>query len=297
MIWIVGNKGMLGSELSRLFKQKKVDYIGSDRDVDFLDPQALLKFTSFNKIDSIINCAAYTAVDKAEEEPELCWRLNVEGPVNLAFFAKEINAKFIHISTDYVFSGKASEPYHEDDTIDPQGTYGKTKAEGEARVREVYPRTIIVRTAWLYGEFGANFVYTMLKLMKKRNEIGVVADQFGTPTWANDLAKAIVLILNNTEILSGIYHFTDAGKISWHDFALAIYEEGTKTGILDTSCIIKRLSTDEYPTKTKRPSYSVLSKEKIARDFGVAIPYWRDSLAQFLKEIAGNPELLRARID
>ena len=197
MIWVVGSRGMLGTELCRLFESEGVEHVGSDREVDILDPAALAVFAAGTDkaISWIVNCAAYTAVDKAEEEAELCQRLNVEGPRNLAGLAERIGAAILHISTDYVFDGNGSRPYREDDAVGPTGVYGKTKAEGEVAVREACRRAVIVRTAWLYGKDGPNFVYTMLRLMRQKDSIGVVADQLGTPTWARDLAGAILAIL------------------------------------------------------------------------------------------------------
>lgn len=294
MIWVVGNKGMLGSELSRTFAQAGIAFVGSDREIDFLDPITIRKFSELNHITGIVNCAGYTAVDKAEDEPELCRKLNVDGPANLASLASELGLKFVHISTDYVFAGDASSPYREEDTVNPQSIYGKTKAEGESQVLGIYPQSIIVRTAWLYGEFGSNFVYTMLKLMNSREEIGVVGDQIGSPTWTRDLAEALLMILQDTGKHSGIYHFTNEGITNWHAFATAIYEEGINAHIIIKPCRIKKLTTAEYPTKAKRPAYSVLSKDKIIKDFGIRIPKWRESLCLFIQTIAHKPELLSA---
>lgn len=296
MIWIVGDKGMLGSEVRREFKKTGLAFVGSDRDVDFLSPQAIEAFAGSNDITAIVNCAAYTAVDKAEDEPELCARLNIEGPENLAKLADKINARLIHISTDYVFDGNSTKPYREDDPVNPIGVYGRTKAEGEKAIFATFPKAVVLRTAWLYGEFGNNFVYTMLKLMRKKDEIGVVADQRGTPTWAKDLAKSILALLNNHEGKCGIYHFTDEGDISWYDFAVKIYEEGKKLGILEQNCRIVPLTTDQYPAKVQRPRYSVLSKEKIRREFSVTVPTWEESVGNFIGEISADRLALFARI-
>lgn len=296
MIWVVGDKGMLGSELKRELRKAGLEFVGSDRDVDFLDPTAIDGFASKNKVTAIVNCAAYTAVDKAEDEPELCSRLNIEGPENLAKLANKIDARLFHISTDYVFDGKSTKPYHEDDPVNPTGVYGRTKAEGEKAIFAALPKAIVLRTAWLYGEFGNNFVYTMLKLMQKKDEIGVVADQRGSPTWAKDLAKSIVTVLKNHEGKSGIYHFTDEGDISWYDFAVKIYEKGKKLGILEHNCRIMPLTTDQYPAKVRRPGYSVLSKEKIRRECSVAVPAWDESLGNFMGEISVDRSALLRRI-
>jgi dTDP-4-dehydrorhamnose reductase len=296
MIWIVGNKGMLGTELNRELRKTKLAFVGSDRDVDFLDPYAIESFASSNKVTAIVNCAAYTAVDKAEDELDLCARLNIEGPRNLALLAHNIGARLIHISTDYVFDGKAVTPYHEDDPVNPTGIYGRTKAEGEKALLAACPEAVVLRTAWLYGEDGNNFVYTMLRLMRRKDEIGVVADQRGSPTWAQDLARTIVAMLKDRSGKSGIYHFTDAGDISWYDFAVTIHEKGRKLGILEKDCRVVPLATGQYPTRARRPTYSVLSKEKIQRDFKVTVPAWDESLGRFMDEITLNRPALFERI-
>ena len=296
MIWIVGDKGMLGSELRREFERTGLAFVGSDREVDFLDAQAIKTFADANNVTAIVNCAAYTAVDKAEDEPELCVKLNIQGPENLAKLANKRGAKLIHISTDYVFGGDAARPYREDDPVNPTGVYGCTKAEGERALFAAFPEAIVLRTAWLYGEFGNNFVYTMLKLMLKQNDIGVVADQRGTPTWAKDLANTIVTVLNDNKGKCGIYHFTDEGNISWYDYALKIYEKGRKLGFLQRECRIFPLTSEQYPTKTQRPKYSVLSKEKIRREFSVNVPIWDESLDSFMGELALNRSMLLGRI-
>lgn len=287
MIWIIGNKGMLGRELSELLTAQGIEHVGSDREVSILDPEALSAFANDvqregRRISAIVNCAAYTAVDKAEDEPELAFALNAIGPEHIARLAKSLGARFIHISTDYVFDGKASRPYREDDPTGPTGVYGKTKAEGERRVIAACPEAIILRTAWLYGKHGPNFVYTMLRLMRERTELGVVADQRGTPTWARDLATAIIVILGKELPAPGIYHFTNEGETTWYEFAREIYVQARTLGLLPHDVTIRPLTTDQYPTKAKRPAYSVLSKQKIKRTFDLSIPEWRDSLIKFL---------------
>ena len=294
MIWIIGDKGMLGSELSRLLVQEHIEHTGSGSEVDILDPRAISDFAARNTITAMVNCAAYTAVDKAEDEPVLCARLNVEGPANLASLADRIGARFIHISTDYVFAGDASTPYREEDPVNPIGIYGRTKAEGEKAVMVACPGAIILRTSWLYGEFGANFVFAMLKQMREREELGVVSDQLGTPTWTRNLSRAIAEILASPTVLSGIYHYTDAGEISWYLFALEIYKLGRELGFLKKECRISPIVTAQYPARAKRPAYSVLSKEKIIADFCVEVPSWEKSLSRFLKEVLEN-EVLATR--
>jgi dTDP-4-dehydrorhamnose reductase len=281
MIWLVGNKGMLGSELSALLLERGLVHVGTDRDVDILDPAALEQFAEGKDLDWVINCAAYTAVDKAEEEEALALSLNAEGPENLARLCTGRGARLIHLSTDYVFNGDGERPYLETDAVCPTGAYGRTKAEGERRILAEAPDSVIVRTAWLYGRHGPNFVATMLRLMSTKEEIGVVSDQKGTPTWAFDLSGAIADIASNTGFKAGVYHYTNAGETSWYGFALEIQKVGLGLGMLTKACRIKTLSTDEYPTKARRPGYSVLSKDK-AIEAGLVVPEWKASLGMYL---------------
>ncbi|MCX7655713.1 MAG: dTDP-4-dehydrorhamnose reductase [Treponemataceae bacterium] len=289
MIWLIGNKGMLGTELTELFTQQQIPFVGTDRELSIVDPLALRGFAQGKKISWIINCAAYTAVDKAEEEIELCTALNAQGPENIGQVAQEIGARVLHISTDYVFSGipfmenGKPRPYREDDPPQPTSVYGKTKAAGESRLWSVAPSSIIIRTAWLYGKHGNNFVFTMLRLMKERESLGVVADQWGSPTWAYDLARVIfhLVSLAGGEVPAGIYHYTNEGACSWYDFAQEIHRLGRQSGLLLRDCTIQPLTTDQYPTAARRPAYSVLSKEKI-KALGISVPSWQESLKQFI---------------
>jgi dTDP-4-dehydrorhamnose reductase len=282
MIWLIGNKGMLGTELSLLLEKKGIPFQGTDREVSILDPAAIEAFASGKGITHIINCAAYTAVDKSEEEEDLARSLNAQGPENLARLCIRIGARLIHVSTDYVFSGKATKPYVEADPVDPQGAYGRTKAEGEQRLIQAAPDSIILRTAWLYGKHGPNFVATMLRLMASKDEIGVVADQKGTPTWAYDLSVALINLATIKIVPAGIYHFTNDGETTWYDFSVEIQSLGKELGILHHDCLIKPLTTDQYPTKTKRPAYSVLSKNKI-KSLGIPVPDWNSSLKKYFE--------------
>jgi dTDP-4-dehydrorhamnose reductase len=286
MIWLIGDRGMLGTEVSRALDAAGLESAGSDRDVDILDPKALSSFASGKGIRWIVNCAAYTAVEKAEEEAELCLRLNAEGPENIAEAARAIGAKVLHISTDYVFDGSGDRPYLEDDPCAPIGVYGRTKAEGEARLRTVIAEHVILRTAWLYGAHGPNFVLTMLKLMGAKEKIGVVADQRGTPTYAVDLAGAVAAILRAPRTSCGTFHYTNLGETSWYEFALEIHRLGRELGLLERDCAIEALTSAQYPTKVKRPAYSVLSKEKVISAYGLAIPEWKASLELFITAIA-----------
>ncbi|MCL2763719.1 MAG: dTDP-4-dehydrorhamnose reductase [Treponema sp.] len=286
MIWLIGNKGMLGTELSLLLEKNNINYIGTDREVDITDIKALGEFSEKHSIEWIINCAAYTAVDRAQDERELCRLLNTEGPCNIAALANEINAKLIHISTDYVFNGKGSKPYTEEDTTDPIGIYGLTKRDGEEKLLKENEKSFVIRTAWLYGKHGNNFVYTMLKLMKERESISVVNDQKGSPTWAKDLARTIIDLINKEKIVPyGIYHYTNEGEITWFDFAKEIYTQANSLGILDNICNIKPCTSAEFPAKVSRPSYSVLDKTKIKKTLGLSVPVWNESLIEFLKDI------------
>jgi dTDP-4-dehydrorhamnose reductase len=282
MIWLIGNKGMLGTELSNALAASDLEFVGTDREVDILDPSALAAFAGGKRIEWIVNCAAYTAVDRAEDEVELCARINAEGPENIARIASSIGAKLLHTSTDYVFDGKGSRPYLEDDPPAPGGVYGRTKAEGEERVRAACPDHVIIRTAWLYGEYGPNFVRTMLKLMASKDRIGVVADQRGTPTYAGDLAGAIVAVLRAPRTAFGTFHYTNLGETSWYEFAVAIRSLGRERGLLERDCAIDALTTAEYPTKAKRPAYSVLSKDKIMAAYSLRIPQWEESLSAYI---------------
>ena len=284
MVWLIGCKGMLGTEIARQLKNSNIDYIGTDIDVDITKLEVLEDFANKNpKIDWIINCSAYTAVDKAEDDKDFANLLNNIGPKNISSVAKKINAKMIHISTDYVFDGTGNIPYTEDMDVKPIGVYGQTKADGEKSVIDSGCEYYIFRTAWLYGYDGKNFVYTMLKLMESKQELSIVSDQKGTPTFAGDLANCVIkTITSKNQIPCGIYHCTDLGEITWYDFACEIYKQGKATGKLSNECKINPCSTDEFPTKAKRPAYSVLSKEKIQQALGITLPMWNESLNVFM---------------
>ena len=285
-VLVTGSKGMLGTELSLLLEKSGCPFLGTDRELDITDTAELGKFVKDQSFNWIINCAAYTAVDKAEDDGENCRRLNAQGAGNIAACAKSIGANLVHISTDYVFNGLGKRPYTEEDTTDPTGVYGLTKRDGELAVQENTPRSYIIRTAWLYGRHGNNFVHTMLRFMNERDEIKVVNDQRGSPTWTFDLAEAIMTIIKTAEsgknVPYGIYHFTDEGEITWYDFANEIYKQGRSLGILTKDCAVKPCSSAEYPAKVKRPAYSVLDKSKIKSALGIEIPAWDKSLKDFL---------------
>lgn len=281
-ILITGAYGQLGSEIKQLIgNYPKWNFLFTDVDsLDITDEVAVQQYFSENKIDAVVNCAAYTAVDKAETDQETAHKINAVAPAILAKNAAAVGAKMIHVSTDYVFAGDASVPYKESDEVDPQGVYGRTKLEGEKNVMSEYPDAVIIRTSWLYSSFGNNFVKTMLRLGTERDELKVVFDQVGSPTHAADLAAVILAILNKPEIKApGIYHFSNEGVASWFDFALAIIQ------LSEIKCNVKPVESHEFPSPTKRPHFSVLNKSKIKNTFGIEIPYWRDSLQVCLKRL------------
>jgi len=292
MIWLIGNKGMLGAELSMLLEKENIFFIETDKETDITDINVLREFikqhsSNENPIEWIINCAAYTAVDKAEDDKETCLLINAEGSKNIAVAAKEINAVIIQISTDYVFNGRGIKPYTEDDETDPTGIYGLSKRYGEIKILEENKKSYIIRTAWLYGKYGNNFVHTMLRLMKEKETISVVNDQKGSPTWANDLARIIFEFIKQAregkQVPYGIYHYSNEGEITWFDFAKEIYKQGRALGILDKDCEVKPCTSADFPAKVTRPAYSVLDKTKIKEALGSVVPAWELSLKAFLQ--------------
>ena len=283
MIWVIGCKGMLGSEIVRQLSERNINFVGTDIDVDITNPQALAGFIKGKHISYIINCYAYTAVDKAESDADFAKKLNEDGPRNIANLANQIHAKMIHISTDYVFDGTGSVPYTEDMPVAPIGVYGKTKAAGEAAVRQNLKEYYIIRTAWLYGWAGKNFVYTMIKAMNTHESVKVVNDQKGSPTFAWDLASVIIKIINKNDVPYGTYHCTDLGEITWCDFTNEIKKQGVELGLItNKECVIIPCTTNEYPTPAARPAYSVLNKNKIQKAVDIQLPDWKISLKEFM---------------
>lgn len=278
-VLVTGANGQLGQELQQMAKKTDTPFrfIYTDADVlDITDAAQVEHFISENSIEYIINCAAYTAVDKAETDEELAYKINYTGAENLA----KSGVRIIHISTDYVFDGTANVPYKEDAPTNPLSVYGKSKLRGEEAVREFADEWIIIRTSWLYSEFGNNFVKTMLRLMNERDELNIVADQRGTPTYAADLAEMILVILECDEWKSGIYHFSNLGEATWFGFT-----EKIKELAVVNDCRLIPVSTDEYKTAAVRPMYSVLDKSKIQSAFRVVIPQWEDGLKRCLKKL------------
>ena len=280
-ILVTGANGQLGTELKKIL-EATVPSVAIYTDVDELDltnAKAVESFVVNNDISHIVNCAAYTAVDRAEEEKSLCAQINIDAVKNLALAADANGAKVIHISTDYVFDGTNHRPYRESDKVNPISQYGTTKRKGETVLLALSPEAIIIRTAWLYSAHGNNFVKTMLRLAEKNDEIKVVCDQIGTPTYARDLAAAIVTVLRSHQWIPGIYHFTDEGAASWYDFAKAIFRLAGK------QVKVKPILTEDYPTPASRPAYSILDRSLIKATYGVTIPHWEEALADCMAEL------------
>ena len=283
-VLVTGAGGQLGRELV-LAAGLDVDCVALSREaLDISDRAAVSALLNETRPQLLINAAAYTAVDKAESEPELAQRVNTLGPANLAAACSEQGVRMIHISTDFVFDGKASQPYRPDTPCSPVSEYGRGKWAGEQAVLEALPGALIVRTSWVYSRFGSNFVKTMLRLMSEREELGVVCDQRGTPTWARGLAQALWAAASRPQ-LQGIYHWSDEGDCSWYDFAQAIYEESRAVGLLSAELEIKPIPGSSYPTPAHRPAYSVLDKTSSLRDFEIRGVAWREQLRAMLLDM------------
>ena len=280
-VLVTGANGQLGVALQSIsdsFEGYKFYFKDIDT-LDICDKVMVDVFVKSLDIDVIINCAAYTAVDKAEDDADSCLLINRDAVCNLGEIALSVGAKVIHISTDYVFDGCSTRPYREDDTTNPASVYGATKLAGEQALLSLFNDSVIIRTAWLYSETGSNFVKTMLRLGAERDTLGVVADQKGTPTYAGDLAVAIMTILTSEKFVPGIYHYTNEGECTWYDFAVKIFQ------IAGLKCEVRPLTTEGYPTRAKRPAYSVLDKSKITTVYGLQIPDWENGLERCLKKL------------
>ena len=279
-ILVTGSKGQLGSEIRFLSTNYNFEFVFVDfEELDLSKTESIHPFLKNVNPDFIINCAAYTAVDKAEDEPEIAAQINEHAPAEIAKFCRESDCRLIHISTDYVFDGKFDRPIKEDDLPNPTSVYGLTKLNGEKAIQEELTNYYIIRTSWVYSKFGNNFVKTMMRLGEERDEINVVSDQFGTPTWARDLAKTILTIIseiNKGNDHPGIYHFSNEGEISWFDFAVEIMR------LANLDCKVNPIATADYPTRAKRPGYSVLDKSKLKLVFGQNMTSWKESLALYL---------------
>ena len=280
-ILITGCNGQLGNEIQLLQAQyAQHTWLNTDvNELDITDKAAIERFVEANEIDGIVNCAAYTAVDKAESNPQLARKLNADAPAFLAEAVAKRGGWMVQVSTDYVFNGTKHTPYVETDEPCPNSIYGQTKLEGEQAVSKLCPNTMIIRTAWLYSEFGNNFVKTMIRLGREREQLGVIFDQVGTPTYAHDLATAIMTAIDKG-IKPGVYHFSNEGVTSWYDFTKSIHR---LAGI--NTCQVSPLHTAEYPTPACRPAYSVLDKTKIKDVYGIEIPHWEESLAKCIAKL------------
>jgi len=284
---VTGANGQLGSEIKAVSANySDFNFFFTDKDnLDISDKASIENFCRENSIDTIVNCAAYTAVDKAESDGENADKINHLSVKYLAEVCKDLNLSLVHISTDYVFDGTNYKPYCEEDPVSPQSAYGESKLLGEKALLDVSPvNSIIIRTSWVYSSYGNNFVKTMLRLTKEKDELGVIYDQVGTPTYAKDLAVSILNIipqLDNQKVQT--YHYSNEGVCSWYDFAKAIFE------LSNITCKVKPIETREYPTPAKRPHYSLLSKSKIKKHFDLEIPYWKDSLIECLTVLKETP--------
>jgi dTDP-4-dehydrorhamnose reductase len=282
-ILVTGSKGQLGSEIKFLSPHHNHNFVFIDfDDLDLTKTETIIPYLTTINPDFIVNCAAYTAVDKAEDESDMAAQINEHAPSEIAKYCKESGCRLIHISTDYVFDGSFDRPITEDDKPNPQSVYGQTKLAGENAVLATLANAYVIRTSWVYSEFGNNFVKTMVRLGKEKDEINVVSDQFGTPTWARDLAGFILSLIpeiNKGNDQPGIYHFSNDGEISWYDFAQRIIE------LSSINCKVNPIGTNQFPKKAKRPSYSVLDKSKLKTNFDFNVPNWQDSLRHYIDNI------------
>lgn len=289
MIWLIGNKGMLGSDVEKLLQAENLTYWASGRDVDITDYKVLEKFSRDKNVEWLINCSAYTRVDEAEIEKEEAFRINQGGVRNMVLLCLKKQARLIHISTDYVFDGVRSnrEFYIEEDEPNPLNVYGKSKLAGEQEIQKFLESYFIIRTAWLYGKNGPNYVKTMLRLFNEKGLIEVVNDQCGSPTYSKDLAQVIIDIVKKKSNYFGIYHYTNEGQTSWFNFAREIYIKAKKLGLLDKEKEVKFIpvSTENYLTLAKRPKNTILCKDKIKQTFNLEIRTWSEALEEFLHNL------------
>jgi len=277
-ILVTGYTGQLGYDVVQEGKRRGFEMIGiGSNDVDITNESKVSEFVRRSNPDAIIHCAAYTAVDKAEDDRETCWNVNVEGTKHLALAAQGVNAKFIYISTDYVFDGQGDKPFVETDTPDPVGYYGLTKLQGEKVVSELINESFIVRISWVFGINGNNFIKTMLRLAETRDELNVVGDQYGSPTYTFDLARLLIDMIQTDKY--GIYHASNEGFCSWAEFATEIFRQANK------AVKVNHITTDEYPTRATRPKNSRMSKQKLVEKGFMPLPKWQDAVAKYLEEL------------
>lgn len=283
-VLVTGSKGQLGNEVQVLASSyPQFEFIFTDvEELDICDRKAVEKYFAERKIDVLLNCAAYTAVDKAEEDVELCYRINEKAVGILGEVAAQYGTKMVHVSTDYVFDGTSYLPYTEDRPVCPATVYGKSKLAGELLMMDVCPAAVIVRTSWLYSSFGNNFVKTMIKLGRERDTLNVIFDQVGTPTYAADLADALLQIVSADKFIPGVYHYSNEGVCSWYDFTIAIHQ------IAGINCRVLPIESKDYPAKTPRPHYSVLNKKKIKTNYNIQIPHWEDGLRRCMAILAAK---------
>jgi dTDP-4-dehydrorhamnose reductase len=283
-IWLLGERGMLGRQLAGELRENGFSFFASDREVDIGDPLALQEYCRGRKIDWIINCAAYTAVDRAETENAAAFRVNARGPENLAKLAAGLGARLVHFSSDYVFDGSSRRPYKENDRPRPQSQYGMSKWRGDTLLAAAWTSVFIFRVSWLYGVFGGNFVQTMLRLFREKNEVRVVNDQFGSPTYAGTLAQNVVQLIAGDSVRYGLYHYSDAGVISWHEFAQGIMELALRFKRIDRPVPILPIPTADFPTPAPRPAYSALDSSRVRSELKFAQFDWKLNLEKYFRE-------------
>jgi dTDP-4-dehydrorhamnose reductase len=285
MIWLIGNQGMLGKEIERELKNNELKFIASGKELDITDLDCLINYSKNKEINWIINCSAFTAVDKAEAENETAYKINASAINNLTKLAEKLDSTLIHFSTDYIFDGNKTTPYTEDDIPNPINIYGKSKLLGEQNIINKLKKYFIFRTAWLYGRTGNNFPLTMIKLFYEKEMINVVNDQFGSPTYTKDISEFIIFLIIKDAKEYGIYNFTNEGKTTWYEFAKEIFLLLQEKGIKTKCTQINPISAEYYPTKAKRPKNSYLSKEKVKTVFNIKIRNWQDALAEFINTL------------
>ncbi len=285
MIWLVGGNGMMGRDLAEKLSAAGTAYLSTDIELDITDKLAVTEFSRGKNSGWIINCSAYTAVDRAEDEKEKAFAVNCDGVKNLAEAAKSMGAKIIHLSTDYVFSGLKERGYTEDDKASPSSVYGASKLAGEDNLSSSHDKYFIFRISWLYGAYGKNFVHTMLNLFNERDELNVVNDQFGSPTYTGELAEFLVNLVQSGSDKYGIYHFSGEGMINWHEFASEIYRFAVKYRLTERMVKINPVDSSKYPQKAKRPAYSYMFKDKLYSTFGYRPKNWRETLEEYIKSI------------
>lgn len=283
-IWLVGSKGMLGRQLALEFARRRYGFFASDQEVDICRRQELQEFTRGKNIGWIVNCAAYTSVDRAEGEPERALAVNAEGVENLARLAAELGVRLIHFSSDYVFAGDGKEPYRENAQPRPLSRYGWSKWQGEIKLAANLGTFFLFRISWLYGAYGSNFVHTMLKIFQEKEAARVVNDQFGSPTYAAVLAENIAHLIESGSERYGVYHYCDSGAVSWFDFAARIMDLALEYGMIPKRIPLEAVPTSAFPTAAARPAYSVLDSDKAVRELGFQVRDWQLNLQKFFLE-------------